>query len=405
METERPKIEHPESNEKPSRLIREFLDTHPNATFEEMNSLTSLVEPEVDLYASRKFRQYEDAHVSRVIDQATSIGERPTTESGRSYFTAEAPFYLYESEKKTDSFARLTVYKKAIVVVENKGDNLNVHLAGIKEGGVYASAEKIYERRYVQQIAESANPLESLKKLEEDEKVRNSMMAYSREMMRAFTKSYNTIFSEELALTEKIEQVRGAVENFPPQSVIKEILQTIPQDLRSFINPYKDFTIEETLKELVAKGSQMDSHRFDLHRAIEYFGYKFGSGMNKKEIDKAILIDRCPDKLESKGGRYVGVIKNPTGVYYLFGTESDYSYEGRGRDKTDRRLIESICAEINSKFGSTTASLDDKQGGSTHTYWRQVGLAIDNLPKDEESLNQINQIIQRHIDEADSGTK
>ncbi len=405
METERPDIEQPESKEKPSRLIRKFLDMHPNASFEERNSLTSLVEPEMDFYAPRHFKQYEDAHVSRVIDQAASIEERPTTESGRSYFIAEAPFYLYESEIMTSSFARLTIYKKAIIVIQNKEDSLNVHLGGRKEDGVYSPAERIYEHGYVQQITESANPLEFLKKLEEDEKVRNSMMAYSREMMSAFARSYNILFSEELSLTGKIEQVRASVEGFPPQSLIKEILQTIPQDSRSFVNTLRDFTIEEALKELVKRGTQMDSRRFELHRAIEYFGYKFGSGMNKKEIDKAILIDRCPDKIESKGGRYVGVIKNPTGVYYLFGTEADYSFEGRGRDNTDRRLIENICAEINSKFGSTVASLDDKEGGSTHTYWRQVGLVIDNLPKDEESINQINEIIQKHIDGADSGTK
>lgn len=405
MESERPNIEQLESKEKPSRLIREFLDTHPNASFEERNSLTSLVEPEVDFYAPRHFRQYEDAHVSRVIDQATSIEERPTNDTSRAYFLAETPFYLYESERTTSSFARLTIYKKAIVVIENKGDSLNVHLGGRKEDGVYSPAERVYEQRYVQEIAESSNPIESLKKLEEDEKVRNSMMAYSREMMSAFARSYNTLFSEELALTGKIEQVRGATKGFQPHSLIKEVLQTIPQDSRSLVNTLRDFTIEEALKELVKRGTQMDSRRFDLHRAMEYFGYKFGGGMNKKEIDKAILIDRCPDKIESKGGRYVGVTKNPTGVYYLFGGEADYDFEGRGRDSSDRRLIESICAEINSKFGYQIAFLDDKEGGTTHTYWRQVGLMIENLPKDEESINQINEIIQKRIDEADSGTK
>ena len=52
-----PKQESPElsSKEKYSQLIREFLVNHPNTAFEERNSLTSVVEPEVDLYASRYF--------------------------------------------------------------------------------------------------------------------------------------------------------------------------------------------------------------------------------------------------------------------------------------------------------------------------------------------------------------
>jgi hypothetical protein len=42
--------------------------------------------------------------------------------------------------------------------------------------------------------------------------------------------------------------------------------------------------------------------------------------------------------------------------------------------------------------------LNDAQGGTTHTYWRQIGLLIENAPEDEESLNQINEIIKKHID-------
>ena len=225
------------------------------------------------------------------------------------------------------------------------------------------------------------------------------MMAYSREMMGAFAKSYNSLFAEELALTEKIEQIRVVVKGFPASTVLKEILTSIPNELREFVRELRNLTVEEALEELVTRGTQADSHRFDLHRAIEFFGYKFGGGMNKKEIDRAILINRCPDKLESKGGRYVGITKNPTGIYYLFGTESDYDFEGRGKDINDRELIEKICNEINSKFDQPTASLDDKQGGTTHTYWRMVGLAIDNSPKDEESITRINEIIQKHIDE------
>ena len=274
---------------------------------------------------------------------------------------------------------------------------------GVKETGVYAPADKIYEHRYVQQITESATPLETLKKLEEDGKLRNSMMAYSREMVNEFAKSYNALFLEEMALTEKIEKLRAAVQGFPSSTLIREILTAIPHEQRGLVFGFKDLTIEDALKELVVRGTQMDSHRFNIHRAMEYFGYKFGGGMNKREIDRAILIDRCPDKIMSKGGRYIGVIKNPNNIYYVFGTESDYDYEGRGKDVNDRQLIGIICDEINSKLGQPIASLDDKEGGTTHTYWRQVGIVIDNPPKDEDSVNQINEIIQRHIDMADTG--
>ena len=407
-EFEHPKQENLElsSKEKYARSIREFLVNHPNTAFEERNSLTSVVEPEVDLYASRYFKQYEDSYVSRLIDESTSIEERHFTDKERSGFLAEAPFYIYESEKVTSNFARLTVYKRAsVVVIESKENELQVYVGGEKETGVYKPAERIYEHRYVQQITESENPLEALKKLEEDEKIRNSMMAYSREMMSTFAKSYNELFAEELAFTDKIVGVRASIERFSPSTLVKEILPTIPHELRSMVFPLKDLTTEEALRELVARGTQMDSHRYDLHRTIEYFGYKFGGGMNKKEIDKAIIIDRCPDKIVSKGGRYIGVTKNPNGVYYLFGTEADYDYEGRGKDMNDRQLIERICEEINSRFNQPIASLDDKQGGTTHTYWRTVGIAIDNSPKDEESMNQINEIVQKYIDQADAGSK
>lgn len=405
IDSERPKFEQPESNKQPAQLIRAFLDSHPNASFQENNGLTSLVEPEGGIYPTWHFKQYEDAHVSRVIDEATSIEEKPTGETDRAYFIAETPFYLYKSEKVTSDFARLTIYKRAIIVITKKGDSLEVHLGAREEDGTYSPVDGMNEHWYAHQITESKNPLESIKKLEEDEKHRNTMLANSREMMSVFTRSYNTLLSEEQAFMEKIKKLRTETQNFLPQSVIKEVIQNIPQDLRSFIHPLRNDSIKEALAGLVRRGAQMDSHRFNVHRAIEYFGYKFGSGMNKQEIDKAILIDRCPDKIESKGGRYVGVIKNPSGVYYLFGTEADYFFTKPGKDNADRQLIVSICSEINSKLGSKIAVLDDQEGGSTHTYWRQIGLRISNLPKDEESINQINEIIQKHINDADSGIK
>ncbi|MDP9249026.1 MAG: hypothetical protein M3M85_00740 [bacterium] len=394
----------PESNlierkKKYSGIIKRFLESHPSGVFTENNSLTSVVEAETDYaYSSRQFGRYEDSYISRLIEEATSVEEQVSREEGRHGLIVETPFYIYESERATQDLARLTQYKKAFIIIKSKTDGLEVYASGVKETSSYAPADRIYGYNFARQILKSEMPLEALKDLEKQEKSRNSMLACSREVMSALAKAYNEFLNEELALTEKIEKIRAAVQGFPSQTLISEILVVIPHEVRSLAFSLKDFSIEECLKELVKKVIAMDTHRFDFHRAMEYFGYKFGGGMNKREIDKAILIDRCPDRLESKDGRVIGIKKNPTGIYYLFGIDADYDYKGGGNDIKDKELIKRICEEINAKFNKTIASLDDAQGGSTHTYWRQIGLFIENAPGDEESLDQINEIIKKHID-------
>jgi exonuclease VII small subunit len=392
------------SREKYSQLIREFLVSHSNTPFEENNSLENMVESETRAYETRYFIKYDDSYVSRLLDDSTSIQERNFPDKERSGFFIQAPFYIYKLEKSAESFTRLFLYKRAsVVIIQDKENKLQILVSGEEDGGTSLIVEKKYLYQCIQQITESANPLETLKSLEEDETKRNLMLAYSRDIMSAFTKKYNELFTKELASTEEVEKIRAAIGGFPPATLVKEILITVPHELRKVVFALKELTIEEALEELVTKVTQMDSHRFDLHRAMEYFGYKFGGGMNKREIDRAILIDRCPNQIVSKGGRRVGLTKNVKGLYYLFGTESHYDYENYGKDVEDRRLIEKICEEINTKFGRIIATLDDTKGGTTHTYWRTVGMMIDSMPLDEESIDEINAIVQKNIDDADGG--
>lgn len=396
----------PESDpkEKYSRLIVDFLTHHTNIPFEENNSIHSMVESEVGAYEPRRFIKYDDSYVSRLLDDSTSVQDRNFPDKERSGLFIQAPFYIYKIEKSAESFARLFLYKRAsVVIIQDNENKLQIYIDGEEDGSTSSVVEKKHLYQCIQQIIDSTKPLETLKGLEEDEAKRNLMLAYSREIMGAFTKKYNELFSIELAATEEIEKIRSAIRGFPPTTLVKEILITVPQEVRKIAFSLKELTIEEALKELVTTVTQMDSHRFDLHRAIEYFGYKFGGGMNKKEIDRAIIIDRCPDKLVSKGGRRIGLAKNVRGLFYLFGTESNYDFENRDKDIEDRRLIEKICEEINTRFGRVIATLDDSEGGTTHTYWRTVGMLIDSIPLDEESINEINAIVQKNIDEADAG--
>ncbi|MCW3119691.1 MAG: hypothetical protein JWM28_3773, partial [Chitinophagaceae bacterium] len=209
---ENSEIELSEKKLKYSGLIKECLASNPGQAFIEVNEFGSLVESEVEPNTRRKFSRYENAYISRLIEEATYLEEVPKKVEGYYSFIAQVPFYLYGIDSIRERSAGLMLYDKAKVVINtNNEEGLYISIDGVPEHeganwagakalrGEFVSANYVNEYFYIPKIEQSEDPLETLKQFEADKEKRNSFIASARDMMKGFAKRYNELFATELA--------------------------------------------------------------------------------------------------------------------------------------------------------------------------------------------------------------